>query len=74
MPVLSFLGSTAGRWSRAVVGVALVALGASSGGWWWVLGVVGVVFLLVGALDVCLLAPLVGRALRGAAFRASAAR
>ena len=71
MPVLSFFSSTTGRWARAVVGVALVAAGATLGGWWWLLAAVGVVFILVAALDVCLLAPLAGRPLRGAAFRAA---
>lgn len=72
MPVLSFFSSAAGRWVRAVVGVVLVAAGATMGGWWWLLAVVGVVFVLVGVLDVCLLAPLARRPLRGTAFRASA--
>lgn len=74
MPVLSFLSSTAGRWTRAVVGVVLIVLGVALGGWAWVLAAVGVVFVLVGALDVCLLPPLAGKPLRGAAFRAAASR
>ncbi len=74
MSVLTFLSSTAGRWTRAVVGVILIALGVALGGAGWVLAVVGLVFVLVGALDVCLLAPLAGKPLRGAAFRAAAAR
>ena len=72
MSVLSFLSSTAGRRARAGVGVALVGTGAALGGWWSMLAVVGAVFVLVGALDVCLLAPLAGKPLRGVAFRVSA--
>jgi hypothetical protein len=74
VPVLTFLSSTAGRWTRAVVGAILVASGVALGGWAWALSVVGLVFVLVGALDVCLLAPLAGRPLRGAAFRAAVTR
>jgi len=72
--VLLFLGSPAGRWTRAVAGVVLIVLGALLGGGWWALAALGVVFVLVGALDVCLLAPLAHRPLRGAAFRAVAGR
>jgi hypothetical protein len=74
MPVLSFLSSPAGRWTRAIVGVVLIVLGALLGGWGWLLAVVGLVFVLVGALDVCLLAPLARRPFRGAAFRAAVSR
>lgn len=51
-----------------------VAAGATVVGRWWLLAVVGVVLILVGVLDVCLLAPLAGKPLRGSAFRASAQR
>lgn len=74
MPALSFLSSTAGRWTRSLLGVILVAAGIALGGWGWALAVVGVVFVLVGVLDVCLLAPLAGKPLRGPAFRAAAHR
>ena len=74
MPALSFLGSTAGRWTRAFVGTTLVVVGAGLGGGWWALAALGIVFVLVGALDVCLLAPLAGRPVRGAAFRAVGSR
>lgn len=71
MAVLDFLASSAGRWVRAIVGVALIALAIALGGWWWILGAVGVVFVLVGLFDVCLLAPLFGRAFRGRDYRAA---
>jgi predicted phage tail protein len=70
MALLDFLGSTNGRWVRGVVGVVLLVLAFLMGGpWGWVLGALGVVFVTVGVLDVCLLAPLVGRPLRGRDFR-----
>ena len=74
MPVLTFLSSTAGRWARGLVGAALIAVAALLGGWWWLLAAAGVVFVLVGVLDVCLLAPLAGKPFRGARFRAAIGR
>ncbi len=74
MPVLTFLSSTAGRWTRSLVGVILVAAGLALGGWGWALAAVGVVFVLVGAVDVCLIAPLARKPLRGEAFRAARSR
>lgn len=70
MSVLNFLSSTAGRWVRGLVGVALIALAVVLGGWWLLLAALGVVFVLVGLFDVCLIAPLAGRPFRGTAFRA----
>lgn len=71
MPILTFFSSTAGRWARAIVGAALIAAGLTIGGWGWILVALGVVFVLVGALDICLLAPLFGKPLKGADFRAA---
>ncbi len=70
MSVLNFLSSTAGRWVRGLVGVALIALAVVLGGWWLLLAALGAVFVLVGLFDVCLIAPLAGRPFRGTAFRA----
>jgi hypothetical protein len=64
MGIIKFLGSTAGRWTRGVIGIVL-------GGWWFLLAAVGVVVFLAGALDVCLFAPLVGKPFRGPKLRAS---
>lgn len=71
MTLLAFLSTPAGRWTRAIAGIVLIVVGAMLGGWWFVLTALGVVFVLVGALDVCLLAPLFGKPLRGKDFRAS---
>ncbi|HZL81289.1 MAG TPA: DUF2892 domain-containing protein [Demequina sp.] len=68
--LLNFLASQTGRYVRSGLGVILLVLAFVAGGAWaWVLGVLGVVFLLVGILDVCLLAPLFGKPLRGKEFR-----
>lgn len=70
--MVNFLASTTGRWVRAAVGVALLVLAFVVGGTGaWVLGVLGVVFVAVGVFDVCLLAPLFGKPLRGKALRAA---
>ena len=74
MTILAFLASTPGRWTRAIVGAVLIALGAILGGWWWLLAAPGLLFVLVGALDVCLIAPLAGKPLRGKDFRAALGR
>lgn len=69
--MIDFLASTAGRGVRAVVGVVLLVLAFVVGGTWgWVLGVFGAVFVAVGVFDVCLLAPLFGKPLRGRELRA----
>lgn len=71
MFIVKFLASTAGRWTRAIVGVILVVLGITLGGWWWLLAALGAVFIAVGAFDVCLLAPLLGKPLQGQKLRDS---
>ncbi|NLA66368.1 MAG: DUF2892 domain-containing protein [Leucobacter sp.] len=71
MPILIFLNSTAGRWTRAIVGIALIALGAILGGWWWLLAAPGLLFLTVGALDVCPISVMAGKPFSGKKFRES---
>jgi hypothetical protein len=71
MNVINFMGSQAGRGVRVVLGVALIGVGVALGGGGWVLAVIGLVPLTTAGLDVCLLAPLVNRPLRGAKFRAA---
>jgi hypothetical protein len=71
MFILQFLGSTAGRWTRATAGIILIVVAIALGGWWWLLALVGVVFITAGAFDFCLLAPLVGKPSRGRKFKAS---
>ncbi|GAC1657624.1 MAG: hypothetical protein NVS4B3_24360 [Gemmatimonadaceae bacterium] len=67
------MASGAGRWLRIVAGVALIT-------WGWslhervagiVLMVVGLVPLLAGVLNVCLLAPLIGAPFAGRDARQS---
>ncbi len=71
MFIIQFLGSIAGRWTRAIAGLVLIALAIVLGGWWWLLALVGAVFIATGAFDFCLLAPLLAKPLQGRKFRAS---
>jgi len=67
MSFAKFMASQAGRLLRIVAGVALIALGlfATQPPLTYILLVLGVVFVLVGAFNVCLLAPLMGLPLKG---------
>jgi Protein of unknown function (DUF2892) len=72
--LLVLLASPTGRLTRVAAGVVLVVLGIALGGAWWILAAIGLVPLLAGAFDVCLLAPLFRQPLHGAEFRHNAAR
>jgi hypothetical protein len=64
---VGFMQSAGGRLLRMVVGIALIGVGiATVGGFWGaVLVAIGVIFFLVGALGICLVAPLFGYTLTG---------
>lgn len=70
-PIAQFLAGAAGRFTRIVAGLALIGTGIAlrDTGAGIALMVVGVVPLAAGLLDVCLLSPLLGGPLRGAAIR-----
>jgi len=72
MAFAKFMSSGLGRALRIVAGIALIALGLASGGTGGiVLAVIGVVPLIAGLLDVCLLGALFfGTPLKGADVRA----
>jgi hypothetical protein len=60
-----FFASGLGRGLRIVAGLVLAVVGIAAGGWWLLLAALGVVFVAVGALNICLLAPLFGGPLVG---------
>jgi hypothetical protein len=66
-----FMASIAGRAARAIVGLVLVGvgLGVVGGVGGWVMFAVGVFLVLVGALDVCIFAPLFGKPFGGKKLR-----
>ena len=65
MSLINFMSSSVGRLVRVVAGVALIVVGLALGGGWLTLSVIGLIPLLAGALNVCLLAPLMGQPLKG---------
>ena len=70
-PFVKFMTSPAGRITRVVAGIVLVALGIfmhSIGG--IIVAVVGLVPLLAGLFDFCVFAPLFGAPLSGPKIRA----
>ncbi|MEO6701694.1 MAG: YgaP-like transmembrane domain [Jatrophihabitantaceae bacterium] len=67
---VTFMASMAGRITRVVAGIALIVTGVLLGGAGWLIAGIGLVALLAGALDFCLLAPLLHRPLAGAKLRA----
>ncbi len=72
-PFVSFMASPAGRLTRIVAGVALIAwgllgIGGTTG---IIVAAVGTVPLLAGLFDVCLFAPLFSCPLSGAKIRAA---
>ena len=69
MGFATFMASGAGRALRGVAGTVLIVVGAVLGGAWWGLSAVGLVFVAVGVVDVCLLAPLSGQPLSGKQVR-----
>jgi hypothetical protein len=67
MTLIKFLASTAGRWTRAIAGVALVVWGIF--GNLAVLVIVGAVVAAAGIFDFCIFAPLFGKSFNGTKLR-----
>ena len=72
-PFVKFMSSTAGRITRIVAGIALIALGLlvvhGVGG--IILAIVGLLPLVAGLFDFCVFAPLFGAPLSGKQVRSS---
>ncbi|MHB1208212.1 MAG: YgaP family membrane protein [Acidimicrobiales bacterium] len=65
MKFAQFMSSATGRLVRIVAGIALIVIGLIAGGGWVVLSVVGLIPLIAGLANVCLIAPLFGEPLKG---------
>lgn len=69
MDFVGFMSSTAGRALRIVVGLVLVVLALFGPNWSTALEVVllllGIFLIVVGALNLCVLAPLFGKSVKG---------
>jgi len=70
-PLCTFMASSTGRVTRVIAGILIIAFGFGFGG---PLGIgvaaVGLVPILAGLFDVCLVAPLLGCPMSGAKIRA----
>jgi hypothetical protein len=65
-----FVNSPAGRWARIIVGIALIVWGYRQQGTGGIVFlVVGLIPLLAGSFDWCLISPLVGGPVSGSAVR-----
>jgi hypothetical protein len=62
--LIKFMSSRIGRLLRVAAGMALIIVGLEFGGGWLTLSVLGLIPLFAGALNVCLLAPLLGQPLK----------
>lgn len=71
-PFVSFMASTAGRLTRIVAGLALIAWGlvGLTGTTGIIVAVIGLLPLIAGLLDFCVFAPLFGAPLSGPKIRA----
>ena len=65
MTFIKFMSSSVGRRARVLTGIALIVIGLVIGGGWLTLSIIGLVPLLAGTFNVCLLAPLMGQPLKG---------
>jgi len=74
MAFFRFMASSAGRGARVVAGLVLIVVGALIGGAGWILAVVGLVPLLAGTFDVCVLAPLIRKPFSGDELRAEVSK
>jgi hypothetical protein len=63
------MSSTAGRWTRILVGLVLLIGGFCWGPWGFIASVLGVVLIAVGASDTCLIAGWFGRGYNGSDHR-----
>jgi hypothetical protein len=72
MNFAQFMSSPAGRALRVVAGAALILIGllAMEGAWGIIVALVGLVPLVAGAFDFCLIGALFGAPLRGKDVRA----
>lgn len=60
LTAVRLLSSGVGRGVRIVVGLVLLGVGLIYGGWLLLVGALGVVFIVLGAANICLLGPLFG--------------
>lgn len=65
MAFLRFINSPAGRWARALGGIAVVTIAVLAGGWWLLLLIPAALMLLGGVADVCPIGIFMRRPIKG---------
>ena len=65
MPIARFMASPVGRIARILIGLALIITGIVAGGPMLVLVAVGLVFVAVGVVNVCLIGPIIRAPFKG---------
>lgn len=69
MPLARFMASPIGRIARIVIGLALIIVGIVAGGPALALVAVGLVFVAVGVVNVCLIGPIIRAPFKGSDVR-----
>jgi hypothetical protein len=69
MTFTRLMSTPAGRLVRIAAGIAMIAIGIALGGAWWILAIAGLLPLLAGVVNVCLIAPFLRAPFRGADCR-----
>jgi len=74
-PFGQFMASTAGRFTRGVIGIALIVAGVLVGGvGGWVLGAFGIVLVAAGLFDFCVITGVIDNIWSGREVRARGSR
>lgn len=74
MAILKFIGSQPGRIVRIAAGLVFITTGILAGGRWLALAVVGLLPLVAGVFDLCVLGPLFHLPFLGPKFRQAMVR
>lgn len=65
MPLAKFMASPVGRVARILIGLALIVTGLLAGGPMLALVAVGLIFVAVGVVNVCLIGPIIRAPFKG---------
>ena len=65
MPLAKFMASPVGRVARILIGLAFIVTGLLAGGPMLALVAVGLIFVAVGVVNVCLIGPIIRAPFKG---------
>ncbi len=70
MQIATFMATSLGRGVRVALGILLIVTGIAVGGTvGWLIAIVGLVPIVAGVANVCLIAPVIGAPFRGSNAR-----